>query len=87
MNKKNGSGSWVEFKTAEEGYIAKWGSNKWNALDPEEQKKERDKVRQEYYLQHVHHLKPNEKVHRQTALCLSGGGIRSAAFALGYCRG
>jgi hypothetical protein len=47
----------------------------------------RDKDRQNFYFKHVHSLKKKDKDPGQTALCLSGGGIRSAAFALGLMQG
>jgi hypothetical protein len=42
---------------------------------------------QKFYLEQVHGLNEKEKDPGQTALCLSGGGIRSAAFALGVMQG
>jgi hypothetical protein len=46
-----------------------------------------DEKLQDIYFKHVHRLKEKDKDPGQTALCLSGGGIRSAAFALGVMQG
>jgi hypothetical protein len=46
-----------------------------------------DQERLHVYFKHVHALKKDAKHPGQTALCLSGGGIRSAAFALGLMQG
>lgn len=48
---------------------------------------EKEKSRQEHYFTSVHDRRKTPKVLGQTALCLSGGGIRSAAFALGIMQG
>jgi hypothetical protein len=55
------------------------GANTWSSLQ--------DSDRQSYYFQNVHFLKKDDTNAGQTALCLSGGGIRSAAFALGVMQG
>jgi hypothetical protein len=49
--------------------------------------REWDKKLQDFYFARVHSLKEKDKDPGQTALCLSGGGIRSAAFALGLMQG
>lgn len=46
-----------------------------------------NKIRLDDYYRNVHALKQTEKDPGQTALCLSGGGVRSAAFALGVMQG
>jgi Patatin-like phospholipase len=46
-----------------------------------------DEKHQPVYFKHVHALKKHDKDPGLTALCLSGGGIRSAAFALGLMQG
>jgi hypothetical protein len=83
----NGPGTWTSFPTAAQDYDEKLGSGQRNALNSEEQEREQDKARQRYYFKHVHALKKTDKDPGQTALCLSGGGIRSAAFALGLIQG
>ncbi len=84
---KEGAGSWLRFPEKE--YDEKLGKGSWDALRPEEKEKEkeRDKARQGFYFEHVYGLKAQDKEPGQTALCLSGGGIRSAAFALGVMQG
>lgn len=59
-------------------------SKQKNALHRSE---EEEKRLQDVYNEAVHSLKKNDKHAGQTALCLSGGGIRSAAFCLGIMQG
>ena len=85
MRAGTGPSSWSRFPEKE--YDEKQGNGRWNSLSPEEKKKERDKARQRFYFEHVHELEAKDKAPGQTAACLSGGGIRSAAFALGVMQG